>query len=100
VLNSFIFNFDTRAKLINRLMRYKYYGYPPDFIFQYRAGVERVTRADVLQVAQQYIKPQDFAIVVVGHEKDFDKPLTSLGMPVQPLDISIPEPARPTAALR
>ena len=45
VLNGFIFNFDTPAKTLNRLLTYRYYGYPDDFIFQYQKAVQQVTRA-------------------------------------------------------
>jgi len=40
VLNSFVFNFATPSQTLSRLMQYEYYGYPEDFIFQYRKGVE------------------------------------------------------------
>jgi zinc protease len=100
VLNGFIFNFDTPSKTLNRLLTYRYYGYPDDFIFQYQKAVEQVTRADILRVAKQYVDPAKFVIVAVGNPKDFSKPLASLGLPVTDLDISIPAPktaARPQA---
>ncbi|UCF14918.1 MAG: insulinase family protein, partial [Phycisphaerales bacterium] len=31
-LNSFVFNFDTKGEVVNRLMTYEYYGYPADFL--------------------------------------------------------------------
>ena len=95
VLNGFIFNFDTPSKTLNRLLTYRYYGYPDDFIFQYQKAVEQVTRADILRVAKQYIDPAKFVIVTVGNPKDFGTPLDSLGLPVQALDISIPAPNKP-----
>lgn len=99
VLNGFIFNFDTPTKTLNRLITYRYYGYPDDFIFQYQKAVQQVTRADVLRVAKQYIDPAKFVIVAVGNPKDFSTPLASLGLPVSNLDISIPAPkAAPTRA--
>ncbi|MBL8232464.1 MAG: insulinase family protein [Bryobacterales bacterium] len=95
-LNSFVFNFDTPAKTIQRLMRYEYYGYPKDFIFQYQKAIAAVTKADVLRVAKQYIKPEEFVIVGVG-PKDLGAPLTALNLPVNKLDITIPEPKQATA---
>jgi zinc protease len=92
VLNGFIFNFDTPSKTLNRLLTYRYYGYPDDFIFQYQKSVEKVTRADILRVAKQYVDPAKFVIIAVGHPSDFKTPLTSLGLPVTNLDISIPAP--------
>ncbi len=92
VINGFVFNFDTPSKTLNRLLTYRYYGYPDDFIFQYQKAVQQVTRADILRVAKQYIDPAKFVIVAVGNPKDFGTPLASLGLPVSTLDISIPAP--------
>ena len=96
VMNSFVFNFDTSSKTLNRLLTYRYYGYPDDFIFQYRSGIDKVTRADVLRVAKQYLDPAKFVIVAVGNPKDFGKPLASLGLPVKDIDLTAPD-ARPAA---
>ncbi len=95
VMNSFVFNFDTSAKTLNRLLTYRYYGYPDDFIFQYRSNVDKVTRADVLRVAKQYLDPAKFVIVAAGNPKDFGKPLSSLGVPVKDIDLSAPD-AKPS----
>jgi zinc protease len=92
VINGFVFNFDTPSKTLNRLLTYRYYGYPDDFIFQYQKAVEKVTRADILRVAKQYTDPAKFVIVAVGNPKDFGTPLTSLGLPVSDIDLTIPAP--------
>jgi zinc protease len=96
VLNSFVFFFDSPGKTLNRVMTYEYYGYPKDFIFQYQKGVQAVTKADVLRVAKQYLKPEDITIVAVGKPADFGKPLTALG-PVKEIDVSIPDSKKPAA---
>jgi predicted Zn-dependent peptidase len=92
VLNGFVFNFDRPSKTINRLMFYQYYGYPKDFIFQYQKAIAAVTKADVLRVAEKYFQPKDLTYVAVGNPKDFGTPLASLGMKVEPIDLTIPEP--------
>ncbi len=92
VLNGFVFNFDRPSKTINRLMIYQYFGYPKDFIFQYQKAIAAVTKADVLRVAQQYFQPKNLTYVAVGNPKDFGTPLASLGMKVDPIDLTIPEP--------
>ena len=91
VLNSFVFNFDSPAKTLSRVMRYEYFGYPKDFLLQYQKAIAAVTRADVLRVAKEHIHPQELAIVMVGNPKEFGKPLTTLGK-VTDLDLTIPEP--------
>lgn len=92
VLNGFVFNFDRPSKIINRLMTYQYYGYPKDFIFQYQKAIAAVTKADVLRVAQKDFLPQKLTYVAVGNPKAFGTPLSSLGIQVEPIDLSIPEP--------
>jgi zinc protease len=98
VLNGFIFNFDTPSKTLNRLLTYRYYGYPDDFIFQYQKAVHDVTRADILRVAKQYMDPAKFVIIAVGNPKDFGTPLTSLGLPVSDIDLTITPPKRAPGA--
>jgi zinc protease len=90
-LNSFVFNFDTRGEIINRLMIYDYYGYPADFLQRTKRGVESVTQADVRRVAQQHFHPDKMQILVVGRPGDFDRPLSVLG-DANEIDITIPPP--------
>ncbi len=102
ILNSFIFNFDSKSKVLRERMAYEFYGYPADFLERYRAGIENVTTADVARVAQKYIHPQQFARLVVGNENEFGEKLATLG-PVTPIDIAIPtapagQPAAATAS--
>lgn len=98
VVNSFVFNFDTPAKTLQRLVIYDYYGYPKDFIYQYRKAVLAVTPADILRVAHERVDPKQLTLVAVGNPKEFGEPLTALGMPVSDLDISIPEPKTQTTS--
>ena len=73
VANSFVFNFDTPAKTLNRLLTYRYFGYPDDFIFTYQKAIAAVTREDILRVAGKYLDPSKFVTVAVGNPKDFGK---------------------------
>ncbi len=91
LLNSFIFRFDTKEKVLRERMLYEFYGYPADFLERYRAGIEKVTLADVARVAHFYVHKDRLAVLVVGKASDFERPLSSFG-PVATLDISIPEP--------
>lgn len=95
VLNSFIFNYDSRDKTLNEQVTLAFYGYPADFLEKYKAGIEKVTAADVSRVANKYVDQTKLAIVVVGNEKELTPPLSTLGK-VTVLDITIPPPpARP-----
>jgi zinc protease len=93
ILNSFIFEFDSKQKVLAERMRYEFYGFPPDFLEQFRAGIDKVTTADVDRVARKYVHPEKMAVLVVGNSKDFDRQLSTLGK-VTPVDISIPPPKK------
>ena len=90
ILNSFIFEFDSKEKVLAERMRYEFYGYPPDTLERYRAGIEKVTPADVDRVARKYIHPEKMAVLVVGNAKDFDRDLSTFGK-VTTIDITIPQ---------
>ncbi|MCU1253914.1 MAG: peptidase M16-like protein [Candidatus Angelobacter sp.] len=94
ILNSFIFEFDSKQKVLAERMRYEFYGYPPDFLERYRAAIEKVTPTDVDRAARKYIHPEKMAVLVVGNAKEFDRDLSTFG-PVTPIDISIPPPKKP-----
>jgi zinc protease len=91
LLNSFIFNYDSRQKTLNEQVVLAFYGYPADFLERYKDAIEKVTAADVTRVAQKYIDRSKLAIVVVGNKSEFGTPLSKLG-PVTDLDIAIPPP--------
>lgn len=97
ILNAYVFTADSRSKLLNQRMNLEFYGYPADWYQTYPAKLQAVTAEDVARVAKKYVQPNQVAVLVVGKEKDFDKPLSSLGT-VTPIDITIPEPgAKPSA---
>jgi len=90
ILNSFIFKYDSKEKVLQQRLSLEFYGFPTDFLDRYRAGVEKVTPQDVSRVANKYIRRGDLALLVVGKAADFDKPLSKFG-PVQTIDITTPE---------
>jgi zinc protease len=90
ILNSYVFRFDSKTKLLNEQMVLTFYGYPLDFYSRYRDAVEKVTVEDLRRVAQKYVNRDNMAILVVGREADFEKPLSTFG-PVQTIDITIPD---------
>lgn len=90
-LNSFVFNFESRGQIVNRLMTYAYYGYPADFLQKTKEDVEKVTKSDVLRVAKAHLRPDKVQILVVGKPDEFDQPLSTLGE-VRTIDITIPQP--------
>ncbi len=91
ILNSFIFNYDSRAKILRQQIAYEYFGFPRDYLARYRQNIEKVTPADVARVAKKYVHKDQMAILVVGPSKGQDRPLDTFGK-VTKLDIAIPEP--------
>jgi zinc protease len=91
ILNSFIFNVDTREKILGQQLTFEYYGFPLDWVSRYRQGVEEATLKEVQQVAEKYIHPERFAILIVGPEEGRDLPLSTWGE-VTRVDITIAEP--------
>lgn len=94
VLNGFVFFFDRPSKTLNRLVQYQYHGYPADFLFQYQKAIAAVTKADILRVAKEHFKPEELTFVAAGNPSAFGTPLSALGLLVQPIDLSIPEPKK------
>ncbi len=92
-LNSFVFNYDSPRAIVRRQLNYKFWNYPLDFLEQVRDRVYDVTVEDIHRLANDYIYPEHFVILVVGNEDEFDRPLSSLGE-VNEIDISIPRPER------
>jgi len=90
-LNSYVFQFDTRAEVVNRIMEYDYYDMPDDFLQQVKSRVENVTADDVVAAAQKYLHPDALKLLVVGKSEDLDIPLDSLGLgPMEAIDVTIP----------
>lgn len=93
VQNLFVFNFEDPSAVLDRMAEYEAVGYPQDFLARYQAGLAAVSAQSVLAAAQRKVHPDDLVTVVVGKEKDFDKPLKAAGLPVERVDITIPPPA-------
>ena len=93
ILNSFVFNFDRPGKVLTRLMRYDYYGYPEDFIFKYQKAVKATTAQDILDAAQRNLKPENLVTLVVGNKNGIQPDLSQLDSNYQTLDVSIPPPS-------
>jgi zinc protease len=91
ILNSFLFTYDTREKVLTAREELEFYGYPADYLETYHKALEDVTLADVNRVATKYIQPDKMAVLVVGNEKEIKPSLDELKLgPVHPVNITIP----------
>lgn len=99
ILNTFLFRYDTKDKVLAERVRLEFYGYPPDYLETYRAALEKVTVADVNAAAKKYIHPEKMALLVVGNGPEIKPGLEELNMgPVHAVDITIPQPAAPAGS--
>jgi zinc protease len=99
ILNSFLFRYDTREKVLGERERLEFYGYPADYLETYKAALEKVTLADLDRVAKKYIHPDKLAVLVVGNGPEIKPGLDELKLgPVQTVDITIPMPKEAGAA--
>jgi zinc protease len=96
LLSSFLFKYDTRDKVLEERVRMEFYGYPADYLETYKAGLEKVTIADLTAAAKKYIHPDKLAVLVVGNGPEIKPGLDELNLgPVHPIDIAIPQPGNP-----
>ncbi|MCS7068757.1 MAG: pitrilysin family protein [Meiothermus sp.] len=79
ILNAEVFRFTSRQAVAERIARTQMLGLPPDYYEQYVRQIQAATPADLQRVMQQFVRPEQFVIVVVGDRRQFDKPLSSLG---------------------
>lgn len=93
ILNSFLFRYDTKDKVLAERERLEFYGYPADYLETYEAAIKKVTVADLTAAAKKYIHPDQLAILVVGNQSEIKPGLDALKLgPVHPIDITIPQP--------
>ena len=88
ILNSFVFNFQKPSQTVSRLMRYEYFNYPQDFIFQYQDRVKATTVEDIQRVAQKYLQPEQIVTLVVGNSGQMEPSLKSLKGTIDKIDIA------------
>ncbi|HEY1986040.1 MAG TPA: pitrilysin family protein [Terracidiphilus sp.] len=97
ILNSFLFRYDTRDKVLAERERLEFYGYPADYLETYETALKKVTVADLNAAAKKYIHPDQLAVLVVGNSGEIKPGLDDLKLgPVQNVDITIPQPGAPT----
>jgi len=91
VLNSEVFDYDSKRKVLDRLVTFEMYGYQPDFLQRYQAAVMDLSPQDIQDAVRAAWKPEDLSFLVVGTPSEFDGDLSIFG-PVNEVDIAIPAP--------
>jgi hypothetical protein len=92
ILNSEVFNYDTKREILDRMVMFERYGYEADFLQKYQEQVKNMTKEQVLEATQAVWEPDRMTIFAVGNYADWDGNFDTFG-PVTMVDITIPEPA-------
>ena len=70
--------FETTSDLVTQLAEIALYDLPDDYLHTFAERIGAVTIEDVRRVAEQYLRPAELSIVVVGKGADVRKPLSEL----------------------
>jgi zinc protease len=79
ITGNFVIQNESPATIINRVAAMELYGLPASYYKNFSLTVHSVTREEVLQMAQTYINPKAFYIVVAGDAKRLTGDLRQFG---------------------
>jgi predicted Zn-dependent peptidase len=77
---SFAGEFETNSQLAAKLGELATYGLPDDVFADYVGAVQRVTSADLMRVAEQYLLLDRMAVVIVGDRAAIEAPVRATGL--------------------
>ena len=72
--NSFIFSFLSAEQVAYQQLMIEYDKLPEDYLITYRNRIEKVNADDIKRVALKYLCQEGAVTIVLGNEKDFDRP--------------------------
>ena len=72
--------FETTGGMSRQLENLLVYHLPDDYLTTYVEHIQAVTEADVQRVAEKYIQPDRFVVVVVGDLKSIEAPVRALNL--------------------
>jgi len=78
-LNNFIFQFDSPAEIVNRLMSLEYDDYPEDYYQTYLDNIRAVTLQDIRRVAEKYLHPDSMTVMIVADAGSLEGDLSEFG---------------------
>lgn len=79
IMGSTLFEFANPFNAASQRARFDLFGYPPDYIQEFRRNIMKVTISDVKRVAKQYLHPDQLRILVVGDPKTLTPQLSPFG---------------------
>jgi len=78
---TFVLQNSTRQGIIGQLTNLKLHGLPDSYLTNYVKNVFAVTPADVQQITQKYIRPDDMTLVIVGDKKKVEEQIKDYASP-------------------
>jgi zinc protease len=78
-LNSRVFDYDSKRRMVERLVRLEWEGRPLDTPERDIERIGSLTVDDIRAAAAEYLHPDGLVILVVGNEEAFDQPLSNFG---------------------
>jgi predicted Zn-dependent peptidase len=72
--------FETTGDMSRRLEDALVYHLPDDYFAKYVQNIQGVTAADIQRVAQKYIQPEKFAVIIVGDQKVIESGIRALNL--------------------
>ena len=79
IIGEFVFGLETYQDFVQSVASYKNRGVELDRLNKWLGYIKDVSKEDVLEIAQTYIHPEDFIIVVVGDAGEIQEQLETLG---------------------
>ncbi len=79
IVGEFVFGLETYQDFVETVASYKIRGVELDRLNKWLGFIKDVSTEDVLEVANSYIHPEDFIIVVVGDADEIQEQLETLG---------------------
>jgi zinc protease len=78
-LNRQVFDYDSTAAIVNRLVQLKWQGRPLDTPERDIETIEHLTLEDVKAAAAEYLHPEGLTMLFVGDQSKFEQPLSNFG---------------------
>jgi zinc protease len=78
-LNNHVFDYDSTAAVVGRLVQLKWEGRPLDTPERDIEAIENLTLKDVKDAAAEYLHPDGLTMLFVGDQSKFEQPLTNFG---------------------
>ncbi|MCY3778717.1 MAG: pitrilysin family protein [Chloroflexi bacterium] len=79
IVGEWVFGLETYQDFVEAVASYKIRGVELDRLNKWLGHIKDVTKQDVLDIANTYIHPEDFIIVVVGDANEIQEQLETLG---------------------